>query len=144
MEESSMTVANLMRTEVVTATRETSVNEIARELRDENVGSAVIVEGNRPIGIVTDRDIAVRIAADNLDPTRMTASDMMTEDPTTVDVDTGVMELCNAMYEAGIRRMPVVDGDDLAGIITLDDLNVLLVRELGNLAGVIEAESPPY
>ena len=139
-----MTVADVMRTDVVTAPPETSVTVVATELREENVGSAVIVENGRPVGVVTDRDIAVRIAADNLDPTQMTAGDVMTEDPATVAVDTGVMELCAAMSEASVRRMPVVDGDELAGIITLDDLSVLLAGELGSLAGVIEAESPPY
>lgn len=139
-----MTVEELMREEVVTATPETPVSEVATDLREADVGSVVVVDGNRPVGIVTDRDIAVRIAADNLDPTQMTAADMMTEDPTTVAIDTGVMDLCTTMCEAGVRRMPVVDGDELAGIITLDDLTVLLVAELSNLSGVIQAESPPY
>jgi hypothetical protein len=48
------------------------------------------------------------------------------------------------MADEGVRRMPVVDGETLAGIVTLDDLTVLLTEELGNLAGVVEAESPPY
>ncbi|MFW5900815.1 MAG: CBS domain-containing protein [Halodesulfurarchaeum sp.] len=74
----------------------------------------------------------------------MPVENMMTEDPVTVAVDTGVFELCNRMCEEGVRRMPVVDDGELAGIITLDDLTVLLTGELGNLAGVIEAESPTY
>lgn len=139
-----MTVAELMRTDVVTVTPETPVTDVATTIRDENVGSAVVVEANRPIGIVTDRDIAIRIAADNLDPTQMTAGDMMTEDPTTVDADAGIMDLCRAMSDAGVRRMPVVEGSELAGIVSLDDLTVLLATEMGNLSRVIEAESPPY
>lgn len=139
-----MTLADLMREEVVTVSPEVPVNEVATQLREEDVGSAVVVEDGKPIGIVTDRDISVRIAADNLDPTQMTAGDVMTEDPMTVDVDTGVLELSNAMCDAGVRRMPVVDDGELAGIITLDDLTVLLASELNNLAGVVQAESPPY
>lgn len=139
-----MTVADLMRTDVVTAERETPINEVATQFRDENVGCLVVVEDGRPVGIVTDRDIAVRIVADNLDPTEMTAGDTMTEDPRTVELDVGVMELCREMSDAGVRRMPVVEGDDLAGIITLDDLNRLFVRELDALSAVLESESPPY
>ena len=139
-----MTVADLMREEVVTTSPETPVNEVATAMRDENVGSIIVVENDVPVGLVTDRDIAVRIAADQLDPTAMPAENMMTGDPVTVEVDTGVFELCNRMREEGVRRMPVVDDGELAGIITLDDLTVLLTGELGNLAGVIEAESPPY
>lgn len=139
-----MTVADLMRTDVVTAERETPINEVATQLRDEKVGCLVVVEDGRPVGIVTDRDVAVRIVADNLDPTEMTAGDTMTEDPRTVELDVGVMELCREMSDAGVRRMPVVEGDDLAGIITLDDLNRLFVRELDALSAVLESESPPY
>ena len=139
-----MTIADIMREDVVTASPDTPVSEVATTMRDETVGSVVVVEGDAPVGLVTDRDIAVRIAADALDATEMTARDMMTEDPETVDVDTGILELCNAMHDAGVRRMPVVDGGDLAGIVTLDDLTVLLSGELEQLAGVIQSESPPY
>jgi CBS domain-containing protein len=139
-----MTVADLMRESVVTVTRDTPVDQLAVEMREENVGSVVVAEDDAPVGLVTDRDVAVRIAADRLDAREMTAAAMMTEDPVTVDVDTGVFELCSRMREEGVRRMPVVDGGDLAGIITLDDLMVLLTGELGHLAGVIEGESPAY
>jgi CBS domain-containing protein len=139
-----MTVRDLMREAVVTATPETTVTEVAELARTENVGSVVVVDGDEPVGIVTDRDIALRIVADGADPASTTASDVMTPDPTTVDVGAGVMEVSREMVGAGVRRMPVVDGDELVGIVTLDDLNRLLVGELGNLAGVIAGESPPY
>ena len=139
-----MTVRDLMRENVVTASRETPVKELATAMRDENVGSVVVVDDGAPVGLVTDRDITVRIAAGRLDVDEMTAESTMTENPVTVDVDTGIFELCNRMDEEGVRRMPVVDGGDLAGIVTLDDLTVLLSGELEKLAGVVEGESPPY
>jgi len=75
----------------------------------------------------------------------VTAADVMTADPATIPGEAGVFELTDAMRSAGVRRMPVVDdGGDLAGIVTLDDLNRLLVDELTNLADVVESESPPY
>ena len=139
-----MTVADLMRTDVVTVTPGTPVSEAATTLRTENVGCVVVVEDGRPTGVLTDRDIAVRIVADNLDATQMTAGDTMTEEPATVAADVGVMELCRTMSDAGVRRMPVVDDDRLAGIITLDDVHRLLVRELDSLGEVVEQESPAY
>jgi predicted transcriptional regulator len=54
------------------------------------------------------------------------------------------MELSETMCRESVRRMPVVDDGTLVGIVTLDDLGVLLTAELGTLAGVVEAESPPY
>jgi CBS domain-containing protein len=139
-----MTVRDLMREDVVTATPGTAVTEVAERARAENVGSVVVVDGDEPVGIVTDRDIALRVVADGADPTSTTASDVMTADPTTVDIEAGVMELSREMCGAGVRRMPVVDGGELVGIVTLDDLDRLLVGELGNLAGVVAGESPPY
>lgn len=140
-----MTVSDLMRKEVVTAAPDHSVNDVARRMRDENVGSVVIEEEGKPVGIVTDRDLATRVLADGHDPDGRTAADAMTTDLRTVSTDTGVMELCNALGEACVRRMPVVDEDGaLAGIITHDDLNTLLANEQRELAAVIEAESPAY
>ncbi len=128
----------------MTATPGTTVAEVAELARTENVGSVVVVDGDEPVGIVTDRDIALRVVADGADPGSTTASDVMTADPTTVEVGTGIMEVSREMVGAGVRRMPVVDDGGLVGIVTLDDLNRLLVGELGNLAGVIAGESPPY
>lgn len=139
-----MTVSDLMREEVVTTTTDTPVNEVATTMRDETVGCVVVVEGGTPVGLVTDRDVTVRIAADRLDAGQMTAGDVMTESPVVVDADTGVFELSETMRERSVRRMPVVDDGELVGIVTLDDLSVLLTAELNNLAAVIEAESPPY
>ncbi|RLM90930.1 CBS domain-containing protein [Halobellus sp. Atlit-38R] len=140
-----MTVSDIMRHEVVTASLETPVHEVATTMRDENVGSVVVVERDEPVGLITDRDIAIRIAADQLDAEEMDAERMMSTDPVTVQADTGLFELSTRLCNEGVRRMPVVDEDGaLAGIVTLDDLAVLLTGELGNLAGVIDAESPPY
>ena len=139
-----MTVADLARRDPIAATRKASIAEVAALMRDEGVGSIVIEEDDRPVGIVTDRDITVAVTAEARDPHEVTAEDVMTENPITVDVDTGVTELVELMAEHGVRRMPVVDDDGLYGIITLDDLARLLVDEQQSLSKVIEAESPPY
>lgn len=139
-----MTVSELMRADVVTAAPETPVSDIATEMRDSNVGSVVVVDEAAPVGVVTDRDVAVRVAAERLDAGDLTAADVMTEDPATVPVGTGIFEVSEAMNDAGVRRMPVVDDGELVGIVTMDDMNVLLVGELDNLTDVVSGESPPY
>lgn len=140
-----MPVSDLAREEVVTARRNTPVADLAKAERDENVGSVVIEDEGRPVGIVTDRDLAVRVLAEELDPATTTAEDVMTEDLCTAATDDGVFELIDSMCENGVRRIPVVDDEgQLAGIITHDDLSRLLADEYRNLAGVVEAESPPY
>jgi len=140
-----MTIHDIARTDVVTASREQSAGNLATVMTEEDVGSVVIEEEDRPVGIVTDRDLMVKVLEPRADPTTVTAGEIMTEDPTTVSIDDGVFEVTEAMAEASVRRMPVVDGEgSVAGIVTLDDLLVLLTRELGALSGVVEAESPPY
>lgn len=99
----------------------------------------------RPIGIVTDRDLAVRVDAHGETAQDVTAGDVMTEDPVIVERSAGVLEVTNAMPEHSIRRLPVVDDSGtLAGIVTLDDVLALLSTELSDLGDVVQAESPAY
>lgn len=141
-----MTVETIARdrNELVTVSPDDPVREVAETMRDTTVGSAIVERDEEPVGIVTDRDLAMQILAEGEDPSSMTARDVMTEDPVTADVDDGVFEICEMMRESGIRRMPVVDGGKLAGIVTLDDLIVLLEGEMNGLSEVIRKESPPY
>ena len=139
-----MTVGDLAREDVVTVTPDTTAVDIAATLADENVGSVIVVEGSDPVGIVTDRDLAVSVIAEGADASTLTASDVMSGDLFTVEPTEGVFDVLAEMCDASVRRVPVVGADGLVGIVTLDDFLVLLATELGNLAGVVEAESPPY
>lgn len=109
-----------------------------------SVGSVVVERNDEPVGIVTDRDLALEIIADGADFTDMTARDVMARDPTTVDADDGIFEVCRLMRKQGIRRLPVVDDGKLTGIVTLDDLMVLLDDEMSDLSEVIRSESPSW
>ena len=139
-----MTVADLARTDPIAATRDASIAAVSALMRDETVGSVVIVDDGAPVGIVTDRDVAVRVVAEGKNPEDVTAGDVMTADPVTVDVDAGLMDLTSTMAEHSVRRVPVVDGGELYGIITLDDVDQLLSDERQHLADVVAAESPAY
>ncbi|MEE9251779.1 MAG: CBS domain-containing protein [Thermodesulfobacteriota bacterium] len=100
-----------------------SVKTAAMLMREKMVGSVVIVENKRPIGIITDRDITVRVVADGLDVAKTKVREVMTGELITANEDTRAAELLKVIDENGIRRVPIVDKNGhLSGIITLDDL----------------------
>lgn len=130
---------------VETAGPDTAIEVLANTMAASNVGSIVITEASVPVGIVTDRDLAISVIGSGADAATLTARDVMTPDPQTMTVEQGIFEVTNVMCQNAVRRMPIVDGEGaVVGIVTLDDLVRLLVAELGNLSGVIEAESHPY
>jgi len=139
-----MPVDDLARSDVVTATEETAVSEIAQQMVDETVGSVVIVDDNTPVGIVTDRDLALRCVAEEGETGGMAAENVMTEDLETIERDAGFYEAVEVMSDNGIRRLPVTDDNDLVGILTSDDLTTLLADEQQGLSAVIEAQRPAY
>lgn len=137
--------------EVVTTEPDTTVRGVAETMEEENVGSVVVVKGGEPVGILTDRDVTVRAVARGLDTETTTAEEVMTEDLVVVNTHDSIDELIETLDAADVRRMPVVDGDEIAGIVTLDDIAVLLSVELGGIAeemeslsNVIRSGSPPY
>ncbi|WP_132061251.1 CBS domain-containing protein [Halorussus amylolyticus] len=140
-----MTVLDVARTGVMTAPSDQTAGNLATVMREEGVGSVIIEADDEPVGIVTDRDLVLQVLEPREDPTGVTAEDVMTETLVTVQGDDGVFEATATMFENNVRRLPVVDEDgSLAGIVTMDDLLVLLSTEMEHLTGVVEAESPPY
>ena len=141
-----MPVDDLARSEVVTATEQTHVSEIATTMAEEMVGSVVIVDDDEtPTGIVTDRDLALQCIAEEGETSDLTAGNVMSEDIKTVERGSGFYEAVDTMSENGIRRLPVTDDSgELVGILTTDDLTTLLADEQKGLANVIEAQRQPY
>jgi CBS domain-containing protein len=111
---------------------------------EENVGSIVITDGETPVGIVTDRDLTVRVLGAGGDPSEWTAGDVMTDDLETVERGAGFYEAATQMAEHGIRRLPVCEGETLVGIITADDLTELLADEQQHLGDIVRAQRPEY
>lgn len=144
-EAKTMPIEDLAREDVVSAGPETSVPELARRMRDENVGSVVITNDASPVGIVTDRDLTPRVLTEETDPNDQSAQDVMSTDLCAVGPDAGFYEAAQVMSENGVRRLPVcTEEDELVGIITVDDLTELLADEQGQLASVIRAQRSSY
>jgi CBS domain-containing protein len=139
-----MPINDLARTDVVTAGPETTVAELAATMDEENVGSIVITDEAAPVGIVTDRDLAVRVLGEQADPAERTAEDVMSSDLCTASRDTGFYEAATLMAENGIRRLPIREDDRLMGIVTSDDLHEMLADEQQQFAEIIRAQRPRY
>ncbi len=125
-----MLVREFLRKAPVTVPIGCTLEEAAKLMGTNGVGSVLVESGYQVIGIVTDRDIAIRGVGANL-PSSSTVDAVMTEHPVTIQGSADIFEAYQALKVAGVRRLPVVEGQDLAGIITTDDLLVALVLELG-------------
>jgi CBS domain-containing protein len=125
---------------VVTASAQMTVDEAARAMRSKNVGALVVVNAGRPVGMLTDRDIAIEVVARGLDPDSVRVGDVMNKKPVTIREDLGIFDAAKAFARTGVRRLPVVTKTGvLVGVIALDDLIMLLGNELGHLAGAVSA-----
>lgn len=95
----------------------------ARQMRDQNVGALPVCgEDNRLKGMVTDRDIIVKCLAEGQDPKTMKASDLAEGKPVTIGADDSIEEALQTMKEHKVRRLPVIDGHDLVGMLAQADV----------------------
>lgn len=145
MRSTNSTVDSYCVREVVTVTRETPVLQCAQLMHDEHVGAVVIVdevEGKRmPVGMLTDRDIAIEVVAFDVAARTITAGDLMTDGLAVVRLTDDLMAVLAIMREHGVRRLPVVGEDgSLEGIVTADNLCEVLAEAIDGLARVIRSE----
>ncbi len=129
-----------IRKALVTAAPETSVRTLAVLMRDRHVGAVIITEKDRPVGIVTDRDVVSRVVAPDRDPLSLRARDIMSTDLVVAREGTPLADVTERMRARGIRRVPVVDGRGrLVSIITLDEVLVVVGDEIANLGRAVLA-----
>lgn len=138
-----MTIYTVCQTNVVSVSPQTTIAFVADLMREKNLGCVIITEDHKPIGIVTDRDLALRINIRSEEKESAEISTIMTTDVRTIRKDTGIFQAVQVMKSSRVRRLPVVDmGGRLVGLITVDDILRLLARELGEIARIIGNESP--
>jgi CBS domain-containing protein len=118
-----------------------SVLEAARQLASRNIGSMPICgDDDRLKGMVTDRDIVVKVVSEGRDPASVTAGDLAQGEIVTVDVDASVEDALNTMSERQIRRLPVIENQRLVGVVAQADLaRSLPDAQVGELVGAISA-----
>jgi predicted transcriptional regulator len=123
---------------VVTIEARASVREAARLMRQKRVGALVVATGRKPKGIITDRDIAVAVVAEGLDPSQVPVGDVMRSKPAVIREDKGIQDALRLLDAEAVRRLPVVDSrGNLTGIIALDDVLMLLGTEMGHVAAAL-------
>jgi CBS domain-containing protein len=116
-------ISELMTREVEVITPDESLQRAAQLMDDLNVGALPVCDGNRLVGMVTDRDITVRATAIGLDPNETEVSAVMTEETRWCRQDQSADEVLQLMGEAQIRRLPVLDDNErVVGIVSLGDL----------------------
>jgi CBS domain-containing protein len=141
-----MLVGKICSQSVVTAGANESIREAARQMARLSVGTLVVTDldqGERPIGIFTDRDIVTRCVAAGLDPNEDPVSSIMSVPVRSVGEDTDVADALSIMAGGGIRRLVVTNEQDrLVGILALDDVIELLVKEADAVGRLLTKAAP--
>lgn len=140
-----MAVGEVCSREVVCITRNESVGDAARLMREHHIGSVVVVDrasrGAVPVGMITDRDIAVGAVAPRLDCEKTPVEGVMRPGVTCVHESEGLGRAVTLMRSQGVRRLPVVDSKGvLVGLVASDDLIELLSEEMQGLARMLTRE----
>jgi CBS domain-containing protein len=115
---SSATVGKVMRCPPVTALFSDTLSSIAEKMVTCNIGSVIVMSGDAPTGIITERDIVRRIVIERRDPDQTLAQAVMSSPLVTIEADKSVTEALQLMRNMGIRRLVVVQDDKLVGIVT--------------------------
>jgi signal-transduction protein with cAMP-binding, CBS, and nucleotidyltransferase domain len=140
-----MHISEICTRDVVTCARDTGVRELAQLMRERHVGDVVVVdrgkEGAVPVGIVTDRDLVVRVLAKGLDIDAVTAGDLMGEPLTSAFDSEDVYDAVWHMRSHAIRRLPVVDARGfLLGVLTMDDITAHLASDLADMVRIVPSQ----
>jgi CBS domain-containing protein len=139
-----MRIADICSQRVVCIGPDASISEAAQLMHDQDVGALVVIrDGKRePIGIVTDRDIAMRIVPSGRDPRAVPVSEAMSGAPATCHGNHDLLDVMEMMRQHGIRRVPVVDAKStLVGIVTTDDIIGALAEHVLVLARSVSGEA---
>ncbi|MBV7272153.1 CBS domain-containing protein [Clostridium thailandense] len=119
-----MKVSEIMTRSIVSVNSDDSVERAAEVMKEHNIGAVPVCDGNKIIGIITDRDIALRSVAAGENSKNQIVRDVMSSNPVTGRPEMNVLDASRIMSERQIRRLPVVDNDNLVGIVSLGDIAV--------------------
>jgi CBS domain-containing protein len=132
-----MQVSEIMSKDLVTVGPEYNVADVASLMRSKRIGSVIVLEDDRVLGILTERDI-LGVVGSGEDPKNVAAHEALTDDLVTIGPDAPVEEAAEEMVRAGVRHLPVISEQDLIGIVSMRDLVRWSVR------GVAESSDLPH
>jgi CBS domain-containing protein len=116
------TVGEIMSKDLITVDPTATVAEAATIMGEHHAGSALVMEGDALAGIFTERDI-VRALGEHFDAAGHPVSNWMTRNPVTIEIDSAVKDALDRMLSGGFRHLPVMDGDRVAGLVSMRDLS---------------------
>jgi CBS domain-containing protein len=138
-----MSLQNYCQKPVIRVAPDTNITEACQLMEQNNVGCLIAEREGRLCGIVTDRDIALRVAGAKRDPDKTLVKDIMTPDPIRISVDKDLHHLTAMMHAYHVRRVPIVNGfDTTLGIVTLDNLIAQLGDQMSEIGKAISEEFP--
>ncbi len=133
-------VRDVMAKDVKVVRPDSSVKEVVATMNKFNIGSIIVVQSDRPVGIITERDILRRIVEPCLAPETLTARQVMTSPVLTTDETASIDEAAKLMAKKRIKKLPVMRKDRLIGIVTLTDI----VTKVPTMLSLIEELLRPY
>lgn len=138
-----MRVQKAMHNGASSVTPETPIKKIVAIMKKEDIGAVPVAKDQKVVGMVTDRDLALRALADSAEPAKLTAADVMTKNVASCRSDQTVEDAIHLMQQKKIRRLPVIDSDDhLVGMLSLSDISHHASREKS--ASLIQAVATPH
>jgi len=136
-----MSLMNFCRKSLVRISPDASIVEACRLMEQKNVGCLIAERDGKLCGILTDRDIALRVAGAQKNPQETSVLEIMTPDPIRISVDKDLHHLTSLMHTYHVRRVPIVNGYDTAlGIVTLDDLIAQMGSDMSQIGKAISEE----
>ncbi|MTI64806.1 CBS domain-containing protein [Methylophaga sp.] len=140
-----MNILDVCQHKVAMLEKNEKVQEAARQMKIHHVGDVIVVSKengqNKPLGILTDRDIVINLVADDVDLSAVTVGDCMSDDLMTVRDDADIADTMKEMSRRGVRRAPVIASDgSLCGILSMDDLIEVSSNILRDMSALITRE----
>ena len=136
-----MSLRNYCQKAVVRISPEANITEACQLMEQKNIGCLITEREGKLCGIITDRDIALRVTGAKRDPDKTKVKDIMTRDPIRTSVDKDLHDVTALMHAYHVRRVPIVNGfDTTLGIVTLDDLIAQLSGDMSEIGKAISEE----
>jgi len=133
-------IRDVMTPDPVTCDAEDSVMDAARAMKDHAIGDVIVVDGGRICGVVTDRDLVVRVMAEGKDANMTPLREVCTREVVTLSPDDDADRAVRMMTERAVRRIPIVERNDVVGVVTIGDL--AMERDAHSALATLSAAPP--
>jgi CBS domain-containing protein len=137
-------VRDIMSKDVKVVRPDTSVKEVVATMNKFDIGSIVVVQGDRPVGIITERDILRRLVEPCLAPESLTARQIMSSPVLTISETANIEETAKLMARKKVKKLPVIDNGELVGMITYTDIVAKVPTLLSILEELVRPHHRPY